>query len=56
MRCGLWGRRDAGRGLEGEIDLLANGEAVERVLVVLDDARVRDGVGCGVGRAAEDVV
>ena len=52
---GLWGRCDAGRGIEGELDLLANGEAVECVLVVLDDARVGDGVVCGVGCMAEDV-
>ena len=52
---GLWGRRDAGRGFEGEIDLLADGQAVECVLVVFDDACVGDGVNCGVGCAAEDV-
>src|SRR5215469_16852652 len=49
-----WG--DAGCGLEGEVDLLANGEAVEWVLVVLDDVGVRDGAFGGVGSAAEDVV
>ena len=53
---GLWGRWGAGRGLEGEVNLFADGEAVECVLVVLDDARVGDGVFCCVGRAAEDVV
>ncbi len=53
---GLRGRCDAGSGIEGEVDLLANGEAVERVLVVLDDAGVGDGVfGCG-GCDAEDVL
>ena len=52
----LWRGCDAWRGLEREIDLLADGEAVECVLVVLDDAGVGNGVFCGGGCDSEDVV
>jgi len=53
---GLWGRCDARCGFEREVDLLANGEAVECVLIVLDDAGVGDGVFSGGGCDAEDVL
>jgi hypothetical protein len=52
----LCGRCDAGCGFEGELDLLANGEAVECVFVVLDDSGVCDGALCCGGCDAEDVL
>lgn len=49
-------RCDTRGGVEGELDLLADGQAIESVLVVFDDAGVHDGVLSRCGRVAKEVV
>jgi hypothetical protein len=49
-------RCDAGYGVEGEVDLFADGEAIEGMVIVFDDVGVSDGMDGGRWCDAEDVV